>query len=324
MALDAGVAPLPPVGRILLFRPPADVDLGLLPPDRCTAVTGDRPGLDALAARGLDASHDVPDGQAGLAVVFLPRAKALARDLVARAAAAVRDGATILIDGAKSDGVEAMLRAVRAAAPVGDVVSKAHGKVFAATATPALRGWAVPPRDVGGFVTAPGTFSADGVDPGSALLADALPALSGAVCDLGAGWGYLSRAVLRSDVVRALDVVEAERAALDCSRLNVRDPRAAFHWADATRWAGGPYDAVVTNPPFHAGRAADPSLGRAFVATAARVLRPSGRLHLVANRHLPYEAALGAAFAEVAVRRDEKGYKVIEATRPITVGGRRR
>jgi 16S rRNA (guanine1207-N2)-methyltransferase len=37
---------------------------------------------------------------------------------------------------------------------------------------------------------------------------------------------------------------------------------------------------------------------------------------MVANRHLPYEAALDAAFAEVVVREEARGYKVIEAARP--------
>jgi 16S rRNA (guanine1207-N2)-methyltransferase len=52
----------------------------------------------------------------------------------------------------------------------------------------------------------------------------------------------------------------------------------------------------VTNPPFHVVRAADPGLGRAFVEAARGMLGPRGDLWLVANRHLPYEGALRAAF----------------------------
>lgn len=312
---------MPEAGPIALLRPPADVDLGPLPVDRCVAVTGFRPDHDALAARGIPVAADLPP-RAALAIVFLPRAKALARDLIARAAAVVGPGGMILVDGAKGDGVEAVLRAVRTVAPVGEVRSKAHGKVFAIGANAALAAWRALPIEADGFRTAPGTFSADAVDPGTALLIESLPPLSGRVCDLGAGWGALSRAVLASGAVTALDLIEAERAALDCARANVPDPRAAFHWADATTWRGGPYDAVVTNPPFHAGRSADADLGRAFIATAARTLKASGRLLLVANRQLPYEGALGAAFAEVAVRAEARGYKVIDAARPVRRKGR--
>ena len=40
-----------------------------------------------------------------------------------------------------------------------------------------------------------------------------------------------------------------------------------------------------------------------------------GRFLLVANRHLPYERGLAAAFARVEVLADAEGYKVIEAVR---------
>jgi 16S rRNA (guanine1207-N2)-methyltransferase len=70
---------------------------------------------------------------------------------------------------------------------------------------------------------------------------------------------------------------------------------------------------VVSNPPFHQGRADLPELGRAFIDTAAQALLPHGRLWLVANRHLPYEATLAARFNEVNTVVMQDGFKVIEA-----------
>ena len=291
------------------MRPPADVEA----PDRdILAVTGFKPVHDALADRGLAAATEPEAAEA--AVVFVARAKALTRHLLAQAIASVPEGATVVVDGAKADGVDAVLKLCRAIAPVDDVYAKAHGKCFAFPAPAAApEGWLGKPAVVDGFATAPGVFSADGIDPGSRALADALPPLSGRVCDLGAGWGYLSARLLASDTVEAVDMVEAEHAALECARRNVDDPRAVFHWADAIRWAGGPYDAVVMNPPFHTGRTPDASLGRAFIEAARRVLAPRGRLWMVANRHLPYEAALRERFADVAVHAEDGGYKIIEA-----------
>jgi 16S rRNA (guanine1207-N2)-methyltransferase len=100
--------------------------------------------------------------------------------------------------------------------------------------------------------------------------------------------------------------------------VNVIDPRARFHWADATTFApDAPFDTVVTNPPFHVARAANPGLGRAFIETARRMLTPRGDLWLVANRHLPYEAALRAAFRDVAETGDDPAFKVFHASHPI-------
>jgi 16S rRNA (guanine1207-N2)-methyltransferase len=78
-----------------------------------------------------------------------------------------------------------------------------------------------------------------------------------------------------------------------------------------------PFDTVVTNPPFHVSRAADPGLGRNFIEAARRMLAPRGDLWLVANRHLPYEGALRAAFRHVAEHGDDPGFKVFHASRPI-------
>ncbi|MBA3325767.1 MAG: methyltransferase, partial [Rhodobacteraceae bacterium] len=183
---------------------------------------------------------------------------------------------------------------------------------------------AAPARNAAGFVTEAGLFSADGPDPGSQRLAAAFDAgagsrLKGRVADLGAGWGWLAHeALVRCPGISSIDLYEAEARALDAARCNVPDPRAAFHWADVRtlRRADPAHDAVIANPPFHAGRAAEPELGRAFVAAAARLLKPSGRFLMVANRQLPYEAALDAAFGRWEKLSENGAFKVIAAERP--------
>ena len=73
---------------------------------------------------------------------------------------------------------------------------------------------------------------------------------------------------------------------------------------------------MIANPPFHQGRAAEPDLGAAFIAAAARILKPSGQLFLVANRQLPYEAVLAIAFREWEKLSEDGTYKVMHASRP--------
>ncbi|MGA0605050.1 class I SAM-dependent methyltransferase [Phenylobacterium sp. VNQ135] len=165
-----------------------------------------------------------------------------------------------------------------------------------------------------GLWTQPGVFSWDRLDPGSALLVQALPRLAGRGADLGCGLGYLSHAVLVSPEVTELALVDLDRRAVECARRNVSDPRARFHWQDARN--GPPLadlDFVVMNPPFHDGGAEDKGLGQAFIRRGHAVLRKGGVLWLVANRHLPYEAVLGDLFGKAELRAEGGGFKVYEA-----------
>ena len=317
LALSSGDVSLPEAGRIAVFAPRAESDLSPLPVGLVHVITGFKPDHDHFAALGFDCAV-APEARYAASVVFLPRAKPRAQALIAEAAS-ITDG-PVIVDGAKTDGIESILKACRARTTVSAPLSKAHGKLFWFPAGPGFEDWtAGEPQEIeGGFVTAPGVFSADGIDPASRLLADHLPAKLGrTVADLGAGWGYLSARILERDSIEALHLVEADHAALDCARINVPDARAHLHWEDATRWhPDAPLDTVVTNPPFHAGRKGEPDIGLSFIRAAAGMLKPRGELFLVANRHLPYEAGLGAHFAETTEIGGDTRFKILRATRP--------
>ncbi|UWQ92014.1 class I SAM-dependent methyltransferase [Rhodobacteraceae bacterium M382] len=317
LAIQAGV-PIPDEGRIAVFHPRGDADLSALPADRVLAIQPMRPDHDALVARGFACAATLPEGERFAAsVVFATRAKGLGRDLVARASACTEG--PVLVDGAKTDGIDSLIKPLLKQAQAHAPISKAHGKICWFAGGVEMPDWrAADFTDIGGYVTAPGVFSADGIDPASALLAQSLPVKLGRrVADLGAGWGYLSAQILTHDAVEVLHMVEADHAALDCARRNVTDARAQMHWADACGWAAPePLDTVVMNPPFHTGRAAEPALGQSFIDTAARVLTPSGQLWLVANRHLPYETRLSEKFAQVEEIAGDNRFKVLHASRP--------
>jgi 16S rRNA (guanine1207-N2)-methyltransferase len=315
MALETGALSLPSEGQIAVYRPRIGDDLSVLPQDRLVVLTGFKPDHDHFAQRY--AVEPAPPYAAAL--VCLPRAKAEARALIAQAAAEVVPGGVIAVDGQKTDGADAVLKDLRGRVALSDSLSKAHGKLATFAAGPGLADWAAQPTMIdGGFQTLPGVFSADGPDRGSMLLAAALPAKLGPkVADLGAAWGYLSRAVLARDSVKRLEVVEAEAAALACARINLPDERARFHWADATTFRPeNLVETVVCNPPFHTGRDADPALGAAFIRAAKRMLAPDGVLWLVANRHLPYDAVLAEAFLEVEDVGGDGAFRVIRARKP--------
>ncbi|MDO5505433.1 MAG: methyltransferase [Pseudoxanthomonas suwonensis] len=337
-ALDAlllpfanGLLPMPADGDALFFgaREGAGLQPWRMRAVRC--VQGFKPLFDALQRGGFDVRADA-DGheRAGCVLSLPPRQREAARAALARAVDACAAGGVVVVAVPNNEGAKsAEADAKRLCGSVAGVLSKYHCRVFwvrpdADTLDAALLAqWRMldAPRELpGGWTSAPGVFAWDRIDSASALLAGHFPGeLAGDIADLGAGWGYLSRQLLaRCAGVRSLALFEADHVALHCARINLAGAPipVTFHWHDVAQGVPGRFDAVVCNPPFHAHDRRDrPGLGQRFIEVAATALKPGGRLWLVANRHLPYEAVLADGFAQVRVHAQRDGFKVVEAVR---------
>ena len=319
LIVESGALALPGEGLIAVYGAGADDDLGALPKDRCEIIQGFKPDHDALVARGFQVAVTAT-GPYAMSVVKLARSKAQTRMMLAEAVAKT-PGGLIVVDGMKTEGADGFYKECRKRVAVSEAFSKAHGKLFWFTAKAVFDDWADkgPMTLEDGFQTVAGVFSAEKIDRGSRALVAALPEkLPKRLADLGAGWGYLSRHILMREKIRELHLIEADYAALECARMNVTDERAHFHWADATRLTPAqPFDGIITNPPFHTTRKADPEIGRSFITAAAAMLTPSGQMWLVANRHLPYERTLAGAFRNVEEIAGDNAFKILRATRPL-------
>lgn len=304
--------PVPSVATPFLFLNAWPLPGTRLPPGSLVCEQGYRPVWLDLAQAGYEPLAELGEGYGEFAgaLVAVSRNRRANEAMIGRASALVRPGSPVVVCGALRDGVKALRKSLPVA-PVGNI-SKHHAVAFVLIAAGAAP---VPPD-----APSPMMFSAGWPDPGSALLASHFDGrIAGKVADFGAGAGYLCAQLLeRCPDISELCAVEADWQSLKLARRVLAaagaDRRIAFEWLDLLReQPAGRFDWVIMNPPFHLGRAAEPAIGQAFVRAAASVLKARGRLLMVANRRLPYEAALGQAFSRVACLADSGGYKIIEA-----------
>jgi len=324
---------VPADGRVLFLRARAGVRLREVAQPGWLCEQSFLPFADELARNGLRVGEPAAGERFPLVLVWPPRQRDEARALFARALHLLAAGGTVLTSMPNAEGAKSGEADLAKLAGAVQHLSKHKCRVFWATLGEGeidqtlLAEWLAldAPREiVDGYISRPGLFAWDRIDRASALLAEHLPTdLHGRVADLGAGYGYLAcQVIARCPQVSTIDLYEAESRALEPARINLaraqrecgRELAVGVHWHDVTRGLPQRYDMIVSNPPFHQGRADLPELGLAFITSAADALLPDGRLLLVANRHLPYEAHLGQRFRTVRTLVTQDGFKVIEAT----------
>ena len=288
-----------------------------------TLVQGFRPEYRRLEAARLQPQPTVDDHGYDGALILCNKHKGQNEDRVAEALARVKRGGQIVVAGAKDEGILSLRKQLERLGLQPVSMPKYHGVViwFSAPDDASAAKTALASKPVlveGRFETRAGVFSHMHVDPGSELLAGRLPTdFDGNAADFGAGWGYLSIMLAeRAPRVHRIDLFEANHDALECARKNLArlspDLNARFFWQDLGHEpAKEKYDLVIMNPPFHEGRAAEPSIGEAMIRTAADALRSGGDLLLVANRGLPYEPTLQAHFRQSGETCRNARYKVL-------------
>jgi len=306
---------------IVVFNPHSTIELSVEAFERVSFVQNFFPTYSTLKKNGLNVSPLITgEDKVGASIIYCHRSKTATLGLIERALFITNPGGLIIIDGAKTDGINSIFKKIKANFYEVNSFAKFHGKLI----------WFTTPKDVSkkpnwattfktlpsGHFTHPGLFSAEKIDVGSMLLANSLPELSGYVADFGAGWGYLSGKILENSEVKKLDLIEADYNAIIASQRNINDSRVEFLWNDVNTFSGGPYDYVVSNPPFHISRIPDPDIGKEFITRAKKLLKPSGAVFIVANRNLPYEGVMRDNFQIVDQIVAEDGFKVLYGRKP--------
>ncbi|MEJ7900962.1 MAG: methyltransferase [Thermomicrobiales bacterium] len=165
-----------------------------------------------------------------------------------------------------------------------------------------------------------GVFAGDGIDAGTRLLLDALPdPLTGRVLDVGCGAGVigLTAAHLGSG---AVDLTDVSLLAIQAANENIQrlglDQCQAYPGDVYSGCGDTRYDVIVSNPPFHRGKAIDYSVADRLIEGAPAHLGPDGSLLIVANAFLAYGQRMERIFDRVETVTATRQYQVLRGTSP--------
>ncbi len=170
----------------------------------------------------------------------------------------------------------------------------------------------------------PNVFSREGLDLGTRFLLEQLPKLEPVTraIDLACGNGVIGLLALQRGLAAELWFCDESAQAVASARLNVETvlpglaAKAHFHHGDGLRdWAGPAPELILCNPPFHLQHTVDDYAGRRLISQAAAALAPGGQLCLVANRHLDYRRALEHGFRQQRILAQNRKFRIYLASR---------
>jgi 16S rRNA (guanine1207-N2)-methyltransferase len=325
-ALGVALARLAPAGHVTLSDPH-------LPALRAAAATLAANGVANAAI--IEAISLVPEhaGACDRVVLITPQSRGLARRWLVEAHALLRPSGALTVAGAKHQGVQSVIGDATALFGASQLLGYGSGcrvvEAIRQAAPPPAPAWAADPGIAPGtwhevqcdlpggttrLVSLPGVFSSDRLDAGTAFLLDHMPALVGArVLDIGCGYGPLGIAAAQLGAAHVtlqdVNLLAVAAAAENCRRLNLPASVRAVDGVDPT---SGPFDCILSNPPFHAGKRTETAMAEAFLLAARQALTPGGRLRFGANSFLPYAKLLRAHGVEATLVADNRRYQVIE------------
>ena len=235
------------------------------------------------------------------AVVFLSKSKAHTQMLIDNACAIVKQGGTIAIVGSNDSGIKSLGKTLKKQFPSAQkydsarhcaiwLVQNTEPRVFNLSEYEQVKTYQCAGMEWQ-VMSLPGVFSADALDPGSALLLESVDSLNGQnILDFACGAGVIGSflnlkfpdcKISYSDI-NALALHACERTlALNGLSGDIKPSNGVKEWQSQ-------FSHVVTNPPFHTGKATDYAITETFIHDVSGVLEPKGQVTIVANRLLPY------------------------------------
>ncbi len=167
----------------------------------------------------------------------------------------------------------------------------------------------------------PGVFSAEKIDLGSGFLLENLPPVQGKkVLDFGCGYGVIGICASTSGAAW-VDMVDNNLYAIACARKNVlasgKDNINVIESDGLSRFDACFYDLVLSNPPFHLGKKVDYATTREFLQGSYEIIKPGGKLVVVANQFIRYDRLMRIIFGNVQCLASNNSYRIWSTTKAL-------
>ncbi|MBS3138781.1 class I SAM-dependent methyltransferase [Candidatus Woesearchaeota archaeon] len=164
------------------------------------------------------------------------------------------------------------------------------------------------------FVTPSGVFSFGHIDKGSLLLVEAVVLENQRVLDFGCGWGFVGVIVKKRFSGCAVTLTDVNERALHYAATNARKNHVSVHVVKSNLFSGlHEFDAILVNPPMHAGR----EICYSLIEQAKQHLSVGGKLYLVALHNkggAMLEKKMNDVFGNVQTAAKKGGFRVYVAT----------
>ncbi|TGN41273.1 methyltransferase [Marinobacter confluentis] len=278
-------------------------------------------------------------GLADTVAIFMPKSRTELSLRLALAVWLVADGGRVLLVGEKKEGIAGGVRQMKEVLPEsGKLDSARHCQVWQAKGVSTSRfsefrladwvKWHTVESNALAIEVAglPGIFSDGELDAGTALLLDTLarsPLVPGRALDFACGAGVIG-AWLQTLQARdggdayPVEGLDVQFQAVTCARLTYdrAGAQGTIAASDGLPASAGPWQSVVTNPPFHTGVRTDMSVTERFLESVSRHLVKGGELRLVANRFLPYRPLIEQHIGRASVLAENTKFVVWSAFKP--------
>ncbi len=265
-------------------------------------------------------------GWAELALLHLPRGRALQAHLLQLAGAMLAPSGRLIFVGATKEGVKGAIANATQLFGAAGVVARKGGYHAAVAYRPAssipLPAITFSSRkiEVDGQVTrlisCRGVFAHNRLDSGAAALIAGMRVEPGSRgLDMGCGTGLVGLAALRRGA-RVIGTDVSARAVTSARRTwnaNGFPESSVKLCVGANAVSAGTMEFVIANPPFHRGHDVHLEVAQLFIREAARVLQTGGELYLVANAFLDYRPWLAEHFRIVSIAREDRRFRVWHA-----------